>query len=148
MGALVVDRKFVERVLREVEENVALAEQVGREGKDLFDADKLRRYGAQYALLAAIEGVIALAHHLIAECAFETPERNVDSVEILVREGVVTDPRLRENLAKMVRFRNLLVHRYWQVDPEAVWTILQENLGDLRTYCSQVAAFLDHNPGL
>ncbi|MEW6280479.1 MAG: DUF86 domain-containing protein [Candidatus Eremiobacterota bacterium] len=60
------------------------------------------------------------SHHLIAECGFDAPEQNVESVATLAREGVVRN-ELAERLPRMVRFRNLLVHRYWQVDPEIVW---------------------------
>ena len=35
---------------------------------------------------------------------------------------------------KMVRFRNLVVHHYYRVDPEEVYTILTENLSDLQNW--------------
>lgn len=145
---MVVDRRFVARILSEIEDHVSLVEQVKAEGQDSFLSDRVRRYGAQYALQAAVEGVIAIAHHLIAECNLETPERNLDSVGILVREGIVVNPGLGDSLPRMVRFRNLLVHRYWQVDPEAVWTIMIENLSDLRDFCADIQAFLARNPTL
>jgi len=34
----------------------------------------------------------------------------------------------------MAKFRNLLVHLYWQVDNKKVYHILKEDIQDLRTY--------------
>ena len=35
---------------------------------------------------------------------------------------------------KIVRFRNLVVHHYYRVDPEEVYQILTENLSDLQNW--------------
>lgn len=137
--------KYVARLFRDIHDNLALLDEVREEGRELFDAQRVRRYGVQYALIAVIEAVIALGHHLIAECGFPAPERNVDLVSILVREGVVTNLELAENLPKMVRFRNLLVHRYWQVESETVWTVLEQRLDDVRHFCSEVDTFLSEH---
>ena len=41
----------------------------------------------------------------------------------------------RQNwLGQMARFRNLLVHLYWQVDNVRVWQVLRNNLGNLDAY--------------
>ena len=35
---------------------------------------------------------------------------------------------------KMVRFRNLVVHHYYRVNPEEIYNILTENLSDLQNW--------------
>lgn len=139
---MVVDQRYIARLFRDIHDNLSLLDEVRDEGRELFDAQRVRRYGVQYALMAIIEAMIALGHHLIAECGFPAPERNVDTVTILVREGVITSPDLAENLPRMVRFRNLLVHRYWQVEPETVWTVMDQHLDDIRRFCREVDTFL------
>ena len=59
---------------------------------------------------------------------------------------MVVDRRLLHRLLAMIRFRNLIVHRYWEVSPERVWSILEDNLGDLSAFCLEVARFLEANP--
>lgn len=145
---MVVDRRFIQRLLGEIEDHVVLLELERSSGRELFMADRIRRYGAQYALQACVEGILAIAHHLIAEVGFPTPDRQLDTLTILSREGVIMDPGLIERLPRMVRFRNLLVHRYWQVEPEIVWEVMAGNLDDLRQFCVQVSAFLRANPSL
>ena len=42
----------------------------------------------------------------------------------------------------MAKFRNLLVHVYWQVDYRRVHAVMRENLGDLRAFAAAVVALL------
>jgi len=42
----------------------------------------------------------------------------------------------------MVRFRNLLVHRYWEVDPVRVLGYARENLGDFEAFLAAIENFV------
>jgi uncharacterized protein YutE (UPF0331/DUF86 family) len=42
----------------------------------------------------------------------------------------------------MARFRNLLVHVYWQVDYGRVFDVLEHDLTDLRAFSETIAALL------
>lgn len=42
----------------------------------------------------------------------------------------------------MARFRNLLVHVYWEVDYDRVFDVIEHDLGDLRTFSETIAALL------
>jgi len=42
----------------------------------------------------------------------------------------------------MARFRNLLVHRYWEVDPQRVLLYARENLDDMEAFLIQVGQWL------
>lgn len=39
-----------------------------------------------------------------------------------------------EHLMKMARYRNRLVHIYWKIDVDLLYTILQEDLSDFETF--------------
>jgi len=45
-------------------------------------------------------------------------------------------------LAQMARFRNRLVHLYWQVDDIAVYNILHRDLGDFDRFTSHIRKFI------
>ncbi|MBW2312032.1 MAG: DUF86 domain-containing protein [Deltaproteobacteria bacterium] len=45
-------------------------------------------------------------------------------------------------LEKMARFRNRLMHIYWDVDVAEIWRILQSRLGDFEKYISQIGDYL------
>ena len=60
----------------------------------------------------------------------------------LVGETGLIPADLSLNLQKMARFRNMLVHVYWQVDDEMLFNIVKTNLNDLRKYCEAVVCLL------
>jgi len=144
---LVVDRRFIARLLDELGEQVRLLEAAQARGPEIL-RDPLTRNGLYYTVQCAIEAVITTANHLIAECAFQAPERPVDAVATLAREGILTEPDLAQSLPAMVRFRNLLVHRYWSVDADRVWLVVTENLADFRRFAAAIERFLAANPDL
>ena len=43
---------------------------------------------------------------------------------------------------QMVRFRNRLVHLYWEVDDEIVYQILQNNLADFDRFARYIGALI------
>lgn len=47
----------------------------------------------------------------------------------------------------MSRFRNLIVHRYWDVDYGRVHQTLQSSLEDFARYARAVLSYLDQFPG-
>lgn len=42
----------------------------------------------------------------------------------------------------MAKFRNHIVHMYMQVDDEVIYTILQENLEDIRDFIQKIVIIL------
>ena len=60
----------------------------------------------------------------------------------LVRARCIVAPDLAERLQRMARFRNLLVHVYWNLDHRQVHKTMREDLGDLRAFAAAVVALL------
>lgn len=90
-----------------------------------------------YRLLVAIEAAQSICNHLAAQVASRAPDSLPDCFQALQESGVIEAP-LAGRLGRMARFRNLLVHRYWEVDYARVHRMLSEDLGDLELYLEQV----------
>ncbi len=43
----------------------------------------------------------------------------------------------------MARFRNMLVHIYWEIDDEKVYDILSHDIEDLEEYITEITEYLD-----
>lgn len=52
---------------------------------------------------------------------------------MLTEHGVLR-PQSKDALRAMARFRNRLVHLYWDVDDQRVYEYLQEGLGDIEQF--------------
>lgn len=60
----------------------------------------------------------------------------------LLAQNKVFDRSFANELKKMVRFRNRIVHIYWEVDLKAVYKILQERIGDFEQFEKAVLDFV------
>ena len=82
-----------------------------------------------------------MASHLISKRGFRAPEDYADTFKVL-EESEIIKKEFALELSKMARFRNRLVHRYWDVDIEEVWNIIQTKLDDFENYITQIGKYL------
>jgi uncharacterized protein YutE (UPF0331/DUF86 family) len=92
---------------------------------------------AKYHLIIAIECCIDTANHVIASENYRFPKDNADSFAVLVDEGVLP-AESRERLRAMARFRNRLVHLYWDVDDRRLHEYMQEGLSDIEEFANAI----------
>jgi len=55
----------------------------------------------------------------------------------------IIDSEFTDKLVQMAKYRNRLVHLYWDLDPEATYRILHENIDDLKRFQDVVVDFLN-----
>ena len=106
-------------------------------GEFIANADKVGN--AKYHFVVAIECCIDIANHVIASARYRLPRDNADCFVVLVEEGVV-EGALREPLRAMARFRNRLVHVYWDIDDAAVHDYLRSSLRDIEHFARAVGS--------
>lgn len=58
-----------------------------------------------------------------------------EAIEKLESLGVI---KSAEPYRSMVRFRNIIVHEYEEVDPQIMWDILQNHLADFRSFRDEI----------
>jgi len=137
-----VNPKKLAGILVNLEQYRANLEKLAEHERDDFLTDFTKVGSAKYFLQVAIESCINAAHHIIASEGFRAPQDYYDSFVALNEQEIIPDeflPTLRE----MVRFRNRLVHLYWEVDDEVIYSILQTNLDDFRTFAQYVLALIE-----
>jgi uncharacterized protein YutE (UPF0331/DUF86 family) len=109
---------------------------------DEFLADFRNTESAKYLLIVATEAAIDICNHMAARLGGRSPEGYADCFTVLAELGIIGD-ELAGHLKLMARFRNFLVHLYWQVDNRKIYEIIQHNLADLDAFRSQVAHYLE-----
>jgi uncharacterized protein YutE (UPF0331/DUF86 family) len=88
-------------------------------------------------LQEVIEACLDIANHVIASREMDRAEEYSEMFEILGDEDIL-DEQLADNLSDMAKFRNLLVHRYGDIENEKLRIILDGELGDIRDYLEQI----------
>ncbi len=136
-----VDKPKVDQMLGNLRKYHGELEELGRITREAFLADKHKIASAKYHFVIAIECCIDIANHVIASENYRFPRDNADSFAVLVGEGIL-DPSMQGSLRNMARFRNRLVHLYWEVDDGLVRRYLQTGLSDLSAFAATIAQFL------
>jgi len=106
-----------------------------------FIADPHKIGSAKYNLIVAIEGAVDLCNHVISKNGFRAPEDYTDTFIVMKEKGAF-DEEFTRSLIQMVRFRNRLVHIYWDVDDAELYKIIQTNLQDIRRFLKEYGAFI------
>jgi len=115
--------------------------QLGALAEVEFLADFRNTESAKYLLVTAVEAAIDLCNHLVAKQGGRSPQDYADCFQVLAELGVIGGD-FAQRLSQMARFRNLLVHLYWQVDNQRVYQIIQNNLSDLKSFRQAILEYL------
>ncbi len=90
----------------------------------------------------AIECILDIGNHIIAEKGFETPETNEDIIRILGDEGVIA-PDFADRIKGLAGFRNVLVHEYTGIDYRLLYEYLLHRLDDLSEFARDISLYLE-----
>src|SRR3990172_1092295 len=124
-----VNIEVVTRLLTEMEQAVVKLRSLASLSQNEFLSDSNYYDSAKYNLIVAVETIIDLCNHIIAQEKLGKPEDYSDVLRIIgARLSLSADFIMR--LEKMAKFRNLIVHLYWKVDNAEVYNILKNNLDD------------------
>jgi uncharacterized protein YutE (UPF0331/DUF86 family) len=106
-------------------------------GKDEFVSDFRNSDSAKYLLQVSIECCLDIANHIIASEKYRSPEDYADSFRVLHEREIVPDS-LINRMVEMAKFRNRIVHVYWEVDEDLIYDIIQNNLSDFELFIQSV----------
>ena len=118
-------------------------------GKEIFIQEDLYQASSERYLQMAIESCLNIGNRLISLYQFkkpvDTPETYADIFIGMRRIGVVDDV-FCQRLVKMAKFRNRLVHLYWEIDKETLYGFIQDDLNDFKLFEQKIVEYLNNNP--
>lgn len=132
-----IDRDLIKRRTLEIRKAVDELRSLSSQGKESLISDSNLIDAAKYKLLVAIEASLSICNHIAARLEKKIPESYSDCFIILGKEEIISE-ELSERLASMAKFRNMLVHIYWEIDDETVFNIIKKNLEDLDEFLEAV----------
>lgn len=109
--------------------------------KEDFTSDPYRVASAKYFLIVSIEAAVDMCNHVISKNKLRVPENYADTFKVMGEAGVFSK-ELVEKLAEMAKFRNRLVHIYWEVDDAVIYEILREDIQDVKDFLNTFMKFL------
>ncbi|MDP2754552.1 MAG: DUF86 domain-containing protein, partial [Nitrospirota bacterium] len=79
-----------------------------------------------------------------ARIAGQPPKGYPDCFEKLSGAGIITR-ELGEKLKKLASLRNIIIHKYWNIDDRKVFKSAKENIGDFEEFLRQINEFIKRN---
>lgn len=91
-----------------------------------------------------MEAVLDVAHHIISDEGFREPDSYAEAFEVLTENDIITDD-MKDVGRLMAQFRNKVVHYYEDIDPEIVFSIFEEHLGDFEQFRREIRRWIDES---
>lgn len=144
---MVFDVDVVQARIAIIEENLSRLAQIPQDDFDGFVADFRNVEATKHLLQTAIEAMIDICAHFVARLRIRAPENGVQLVKSLGRANLLP-PEHVPIYSKMIRFRNLVVHLYSDVnDRRQVYDILCHHLEDFRKFIADAWTIVQREQG-
>jgi uncharacterized protein YutE (UPF0331/DUF86 family) len=108
--------------------------------------DYLNNYEMQLAVERSLELIIQASldinRYLLKRIHKVNPKENAEVFLVSGQYGLLTS-ELGSALSEFGRFRNVLVHLYEDIDPNKVFSTIQETLAIYPIYARQITAYID-----
>ncbi len=115
---------------------IRIQENLGNIGFDEFTNNWVLRSMAERALQVAVEIVIDVSERILAIEGAGPAASSTETIDKLVALKILDST---EPFKTMVRFRNLVVHHYEEIDPVILYDIAKNKLADFRLFMKQIS---------
>jgi uncharacterized protein YutE (UPF0331/DUF86 family) len=127
------DRAVIQARITTIETNLDRLALIPQATFDEFVADFRNIEATKHLLQTAIEAMIDICSHAVSRLRLQVPGNGVQLVQVLADAGWLPMERVL-TYARMIRFRNLIVHLYAEVDDSYLYDILRNRLDDFRLF--------------
>lgn len=135
---------IVRTKIKEIEESIRLVEEHLPNNFKEFSGLGLVKDGIYKKIEFAVENVFDVCAIINADLELGIPANDEDIVENLVKNEVL-DEEMREKLKSMKGFRNIVVHRYGEIDDKLAFKILREHMQDFYEFVEKIEMFLNQH---
>jgi len=136
-----LDHNRIRAKLQDISKALTRLKRFQEISKEDFLSDEDSQDIARSRLLTAIEAALNICYHVNAKMMKKVPEDYAECFRFLGEEHLV-DHDLAVRLSQMARFRNRLVHLYWDIDYGQVYDIIKHDINDLEEFSNQIVRLL------
>lgn len=128
-----IDKEKIAQRVSEIQLAISNLERYAKIAESEFLGNDEKIASVKYYLISSIEGCISICIHISVKEMHKVPDGYATCFKILADNKVLSET-LASNLGKMVGFRNLLIHRYWEIDNKKVYQYIKTELGNIQEY--------------
>jgi uncharacterized protein YutE (UPF0331/DUF86 family) len=109
--------------------------------EEFFVKEPKEIYALRYLLIEAVEAMANICNHILTRVTSQVPKGYPDCFEKLSEAGIITRG-LGEKLRKLASLRNILIHKYWEIDDQKIFRSAKENIEDFEQYLREINQFI------
>lgn len=128
-----LDKQLINFRIDIIERNLAEIKEITAEGYSNFQSSYRDELAAKQALLESIEACIDISNHIIATRGFRRPMDYKD-IFLIMEEQNILDKTLSHKMQEMAKFRNVLVHRYIDIETERIFYLMENESDDFKEF--------------
>ena len=140
-----VDRETLLEILATLSEYLEELKGYQQLPREKVLGDRQVQSAVRYAFQTAIQCALDAGLHLLVDSGLARPRDQKEVLQALGEKGVLP-PDFARKIEGMAGFRNILVHRYFKVDPEIVYQHLRDRLEDFEVLLKHLKDYLDRPP--
>ena len=122
-----LDPQKLQTRVADIQENLAQIRAIIKLSDQELISDPRNLAAIKYNLIVILEALGSICTHICAKKLQKAVSEYADCFDHLCEAGLV-DKELGEQLIKMARFRNRLVHMYWNTDDQLVLQYVRSDL--------------------
>lgn len=139
-----IDKFLVEKKLRKIEDFLRELKTAEIGDFNEFKKNIIVKRFVERNIELSIEQMIDICKHLISGLDLDEPETYSECFDILSKAGVVSKETVNV-FQSMVRFRNMLIHAYDDVDDTITYGMYKKRLEDFGLFVSAIRGYLQNN---
>ncbi len=117
-----IDKEVVENRLREVLEAINELKRLASKPYTSLSVDE--KYSMRYNIIVLVEALVALSIHIARNMYNYKPRSYVDAIRYV---GEKIGFSHLDDLVALIRLRNILIHRYWNVDDRKIYDFIKQD---------------------
>jgi len=137
-----IDIEKIKQRVTEIRENIEKIKKYSSIPDNEFWGDERNILSVKHLLLVSIEACGNICVHISAKKLFKASSSFAECFENLYKSEVI-DEDLSLKLRKMARFRNVLVHRYWEINDHKILDYAKNNLRDFEQFLKSIGKYLN-----
>lgn len=134
-----LNKEIIQLRIDIIERNLIEIKEIVSEGYNNFNYRT--ELASKHALQESIESCIDIANHIIATRGLRRPNEYRD-VFLVLEENQIIGKELSRKLQTMAGFRNLLVHRYAEMDQLRLFQIMENETPDFRKFIKEILRYI------
>jgi len=139
---LVISRDVINTRLKRLDKALQILQQSSETSYEELTGNAVLLSAVERNFQVAIECILDIGNHIIAEKGFESPDESGDIIRIMGEEDIIPSD-YASRIKGMPGFRNILIHEYTEIDYHLLYSYLSDQLDDFREFARYISVYLE-----